>query len=417
MRRRRARGGTSAEDASLARLKVHMVRINMALLSGVLVSLLVVLLLLLNAQNQRMANDTLDRMLSSRMQPGGPGERPLFGGIVIEYDDEEQIRHRSFPPELSEETVERMMKLAMDSGKERGEVSFDGYSFAFAKRDMPNMHKLVFLDQTNRHEMMRNAFFICLAAGSLSLLALWALSVYLAGRAVRPVQEAFERQKAFVADASHELKTPLAIMNANLSLLKEATEPADPRGRYIAAMEGQETRMAGLIADMLELARLDDCKGTAPFTQVDLSEMVSSELLSFEALLFEEGLTLSQGIAPGALVHGDAASLRQLVGILLDNACRHTPRGGTVLVTLAPEHGRAVLTVENTGDGIPPEHLPHVFDRFYRADSARARENGGYGLGLAIARAIARAHRAEIGAESEPGRFTRFTVKIPVCGK
>ena len=414
---KRARSVNGAEGAALERLKVHMVRINMALLSGVLVGVLVLLLLVLNAQNQRAANDALNRMLNSHMQPGNPGERPLFGGIIIEYDSQQSVIHQIAPPDLSADTVKQMMALALKSHKDRGEVGFNGYSFAFAKQQTADSaNKLVFVDQANRHEIMRNALLICVGGGSLSLLALWGLSVYLAGRAVRPVREAFERQKAFVADASHELKTPLAIMSANLSLLQESTEAGDPRGRYIAAMERQEERMAGLIADMLALARLDEGKSAAEHCHVGLSGLIGGEILSFEALFFEEGLALTQDIAPDIAVQGDETALRQLVGILLDNACRHTPAGGTVHVKLAAEHNHAVLSVENPGDGIPAEHLPHVFDRFYRADSARARENGGFGLGLAIARAIAQTHRAEITVESEPGKTTKFTVTFPLAG-
>lgn len=413
----RPKSAAGAEGAALERLKVHMVRINMALLSGVLVGVLAVLLLVMNAQNQRTTNDALNRMLNSRMQPGAPGERPLFGGILIEYGAQQNVLRQVAPPDLSADTVKQMTELALKSQKERGEVGFGGYSFAFAKQTINGTNKLVFVDQANRRELMRNALLICAGGGALSLLALWGLSVYLAGRAVRPVREAFGRQKTFVADASHELKTPLAIMSANLSLLRDSTGVDDPRGRYIAAMEGQQTRMTDLIADMLTLARLDEGKSVLAQAPVDFSELVGGELLSFEAFFFEEGLALTQDIAPGILVTGDETALRQLVGILLDNACRHTPAGGVVCVSLAAEHGRAVFAVENPGSGIPAEHLPHVFDRFYRADSARSREDGGFGLGLAIAHAIAQAHRAEITAQSEPGKTTRFAATFPLAGK
>ncbi len=398
------------ENAGLQRLKAHMVRINMMLLTGVLIGVIAILLLLLGAQNRRTAEDALGRMLSARIQ-GGPGQRPLFGGVLIEYDAEGATLRKTNPPELSGETVERMKALALAQNKQSGEVIFNDYAFAYEIRAAGPAHKIAFVDISPQREMMQNALLICLGAGSLSLLALWGLSRYLADRAVQPVQQAFERQKTFVADASHELKTPLAILNANLSLMKESLPEDAPERRYLRVMEEQETRMVNLIADMLELARLDEACNHTVYAKTDLSALVEGQLLSFDALLYEQGLALVTSIDPDISIEGDVLSLEKLLGILLDNACRHTPRGGTVTVSLQNDRG-IVLTVENTGSGIEPEHLLHLFDRFYRVDSARARDSGGYGLGLAIAQAIAVAHGGEIRAESEVGRYTRFTVRL-----
>ncbi len=403
----RQKAAVLTEDAAVQRLRTRMVRINMALLTGVLLGVIAILLLLLGAQNRRVTEETLDRMLSARIQ-GGPGMRPLFGGVLIEYDGNGDILRQTNPPELSKETVEQMKALALSQGKDSGEIVFDEYAFAYDTREAGPARKIAFADLSSQREMMRNALFICLGAGSLSLLALWGLSMYLAIRAAQPVQQAFERQRAFVADASHELKTPLAILNANLSLLKESLPEPAPEQKYLRAMEEQETRMASLIADMLELARLDEARSRAVYAQTNLSALVEGQLLSFDALLYEQGLALESSIAPGIMIDGDALSLKKLVCILLDNACRHTTRGGYVKATLQTVRDAAVLTVENSGAGIEPAHLAHLFDRFYRVDSARARESGGYGLGLAIAQAIVTAHGGEIRAESEVGQYTRF---------
>lgn len=398
------------ENAGLQRLKAHMVRINMALLTGVLIGVIAILLLLLGAQNKRATEDALGRMLSARIQ-GGPGQRPLFGGVLIEYDAESATLRKTNPPELSEETVERMKALALAQNKQSGEVVFNDYAFAYEIRASGPAHKIAFVDISPQREMLQNALLICLGAGSLSLLALWGLSRYLADRAVQPVQQAFVRQKTFVADASHELKTPLAILNANLSLMKDSLPETAPEQRYLRVMEEQETRMANLIADMLELALLDEAGSHTVYTTTDLSALVEGQLLSFDALLYEQGLSLTTSVAPDVTIESDVLSIEKLLGILLDNACRHTPCGGTVTVSLQNDRG-VTLAVENTGAGIEPGHLLHLFDRFYRVDSARARDSGGYGLGLAIAQAIAVAHGGEIRAESEVGRYTRFIVQF-----
>ncbi len=414
--KKRPPAAQTAEDPLLRKLRRRMVRINMALLTAVLIGVIGALLLMLHTQNKRMTNSALDRMLFSRIQPG-PGERPLMGGVVIELGKDGALIHATFPSELTGETVARMATLALKQEQPRGEIAFNGYSFAYALGDAKALRKMVFFDLSGPSDMMGNAVMICLGAGAVSLCALWGVSVYLAERAIRPVREAFYRQKNFIADASHELKTPLAILNANLSLLRSSMGEADKKQRYAAAMEEQSVRMGRLVSDMLELARLDSGEAVSRFTPVNLSGLTQNTLLSFEALFFEHALVSGAHIQPEVWVTGDAAELERLLCILLDNACRHTPRNGTVEISLSHERGHALLCIENSGEGISSGHLNHLFDRFYRVDSGRGRESGGYGLGLAIAKSIAVRHGAEITAESEEGKYTRFVVRFLKTGK
>jgi len=239
------------------------------------------------------------------------------------------------------------------------------------------------------------------------------------------LQASFQAQERFVGDASHELRTPLTAIRGNVDVLLRqarlggrAPDPTD----VTAALDDihrESDRMRRLLDDLLLLARADaDTENqpdkTAPIRRewVRLDELASEAVRSAAALASGQMLELE---APrGIEVHGDADRLHQLVMILLDNAIRHTPSGGRIRVAVAATpDGQARIAVRDEGEGIAPEHLPHLFERFYRADGARGRSSGGTGLGLAIARAICRAHGGEISVTSAPGQGATFLVTLP----
>jgi signal transduction histidine kinase len=239
------------------------------------------------------------------------------------------------------------------------------------------------------------------------------------------LQASFRAQERFVGDASHELRTPLTAIRGNVDvLLRQARldgRRLDP-GDLTSALDDirrESDRMRRLLEDLLLLARADagagnDPEKTAPIRRerVRLDEIASEAVRSAEALATGQALELE---APrGVEVHGDPDRLHQLVMILLDNAIRHTPSGGRIRVAVAATpDGQARLAVRDEGEGIAPEHLAHVFERFYRADGARGRSSGGTGLGLAIAQAICRAHGGEISVTSAPGQGATFLVTLP----
>ena len=171
--------------------------------------------------------------------------------------------------------------------------------------------------------------------------------------------------------------------------------------------------MNGLVEDLLFLAKSDAARQEVRTAEVDLSELIQGCLLPFEPVAFEAGVQLDARIDPGLTLTGDEGQLRRLVRILLDNAVKYAGEGGSVELTLTKQQEKLRLTVRNTGDPIPAEHLPHLFERFYRADAARDRAQGGYGLGLAIAKAITEHHRGKISVSSSLETGTVFTVLLP----
>lgn len=250
-----------------------------------------------------------------------------------------------------------------------------------------------------------------LTLGALGLSAIG--GAYMAGRAVRPVQEAFERQRSFIADASHELKTPLTLIRADAEVLQRGL--TNPDDRELADDVLAETdRMSAVLSDLLLIARIDAGRLAVRQEPFDLAGVISETADRFVARAASEGVWL-EAQTPGKLrVRGDHERAAQILSILLDNALRHTPREGSVRMEGRAQDGFAEAVVEDTGPGISPEHLPHVFERFYRIDTARSRSSGGTGLGLAIARDLARTQNGDLEAESAEGGGAVFRFRLPV---
>ena len=250
-----------------------------------------------------------------------------------------------------------------------------------------------------------------LTLGALGLSAIG--GAYMAGRAVRPVREAFERQRSFIADASHELKTPLTLIRADAEvLLRGLTNPDDKE--LADDVLAESDKMTAVLSDLLLIARLDAEKLTVRQEPFDLAGVISETVDRFVARAASEGVQL-EARAPGKLrVRGDSERAAQILSILLDNALRHTPPEGSVSVVGHARDGFVEADVEDTGPGISPEHLPHVFERFYRVDTARSRSSGGTGLGLAIARDLARAQNGDLEAENAEDGGAVFRLKLPV---
>ncbi len=239
--------------------------------------------------------------------------------------------------------------------------------------------------------------------------------LFLARRAMRPIDAAFARQRAFVADASHELRAPLTLVRANAELVSRLPDASPAVREEITNMLQELDGMSRLIDDLLLLARLDDAKLTIEHQPLDLSATIQPVVASMEEAARAGGLALSFRVERPVTVSGDAARIRQVVRNLLENAIRYTPAGGTVEVVVSQHHGHGLVQVRDTGIGIAPEDQARVFDRFFRADRARTRASGGTGLGLAIARALVHAHGGDIGLESEPGRGTTVWFTLPAA--
>ncbi|WP_339818429.1 HAMP domain-containing sensor histidine kinase [Paenibacillus sp. FSL R7-0216] len=315
--------------------------------------------------------------------------------------------------EMDEAFYQQALKEAAAEQRETGQFSLDGSRWIFNVRPIGNGYMLVFLDVTARKEILTNLIYTFSAVGVGMLIALYFASRYFANRAIAPVKEAFDKQKQFIADASHELKTPLAIINTNADvLLTNPEEKISRQAKWLHYIKSETERMSKLTRDLLYLTEMDDAKATVLFSRFDLSEAVESVLLTMEAVIFEKELVLNYDIEPELTAYGNPEQIKQVIMILLDNAVKYANPNGEIILSLKKPHNDVILAVTNTGEGIPPEHLPRIFDRFYRTDASRARKQGGYGLGLAIAKSIVEQHKGRIYAKSTLGQSTTFYVHL-----
>lgn len=246
----------------------------------------------------------------------------------------------------------------------------------------------------------------------LGMLGSGAVSVVLVSRALRPIRAAMQRQRDFVADAAHELRTPLAIQRT-VAETSIADPSAEELQSTVVQMLGENRHLTRLVEDLSLLARTDTDAVAIERKRVDLSTLLSQTAEEIGYLATDRGMDLQASVQEGVAVIGDIIRLRQLFLILLDNALKHTPAGGTVSVRLNGQGGRARLEVADSGPGISSEDLPHIFDRFYRADQSRTGE--GTGLGLAIAKWIVDAHGGQITAGNQATHGAVFTVNLPLA--
>nr|WP_320023989.1 HAMP domain-containing sensor histidine kinase [uncultured Acetobacterium sp.] len=303
--------------------------------------------------------------------------------------------------ELSQEMA-NLMDAVLANGKNSGSV--DGYRYQVAEK--PYGQILVFVDQRISNEMMDRLITTSLIIGVISLVVLFFISLFLANLMVRPVEEAFEKQKRFISDASHELKTPLSVITVNADVL----EGDIGANKYLSYIQSEATRMNGLVNNLLTLAKLDSMGCQPVFSEFDLSNAVLSIALTFESTAFEENKRYQLNIEPGLRFIGDIDKIKQVAAILIDNAIKHTEDEGLVDVSVKKLGDKIHLEVFNSGEGIPENQQAKIFERFYRYDESRSKETGGYGLGLAIAKSIVDEHKGKIKIKSEINQWAKFIV-------
>lgn len=291
-----------------------------------------------------------------------------------------------------------------------GSGQLDSLGLFYAKRSNDSGTFVAFADKSSAEEWQTLALTLA-GVGLAALLVFFAISLFFSKWALRPVEESWRKQQQFVADASHELKTPLTVMLANTSiLLKHPEKTVASQSQWVEAIETETENMQKLVGDMLFLATPEAPRKEHAFLPTDLSDLVERNLLQFESLAYEHEIEVASEIDEDIWIMGSALRLERLVSTLLDNAYKYAGEQGRIAVTLHRTQRRIEFSVANSGTAIPPEDLPHIFDRFYRADKARERSIGGYGLGLAIAREVAEDHGGSITVKSSESEGTVFTV-------
>ena len=326
------------------------------------------------------------------LQLGMRGELIATGGGYYDLSDQDFLMD--------------LIEVSLGSAGETGTVEEHG--LRFCRVTTPRGTVLVFADMSSENSTLSSLVRTLALIGAFSFLIFLGISIFLSRWAVRPVAEAWLKQKQFVADASHELKTPLTVIMTNAELLQGEEYDDAQRRQFSRGILLMSQQMRLLVERMLSLAKSDAEQPDRQMGPVELSRLVLDSAISFEGVFVEHGLTLESDIAPDITVQGNDQGLEQVVDILLDNARKYSSPGGQTLVRLQGiGGGRCRLTVSNPGPEIPAEELKRIFRRFYRLDEARSR-NGSFGLGLSIAESIVKQHKGKIWAESKDGVNTFF---------
>ena len=399
----------------IRRLRVKFICINMAVVTVMLLAILGMLLHFTHDNLEQQSIRVMQSVMADRASPGRPGEFPRQAQLPYFYVSVNTLGELSasfggYYDLTDTAAIQEIITLALNSDDQTGILK--DYSLRFQKRTTPFGQTIVFVDMSSELATMRSLTNTCVIIGVLSFAVFLGLSFLLARWAVKPVETAWNQQRQFVADASHELKTPLTVIMTNAELLNSPDFDETRRSQFAAHILTMSRQMRQLIEEMLDLARTDSGQNTLIFSLVDLSRLISDAVLPFEPVFFEAGLTLAVDIQPGLTVRGSQQHLRQTVDILLDNARKYAAPSGEISVTLTRCGGRCRLAVSNPGPAISRTDLQNIFKRFYRADKAHT-QRGSYGLGLSIAQNIVLRHRGRIWAESKNGRNT-FFVELPL---
>ena len=364
---------------------------------------------------------------SPAVQPSGPEDIPEQEGGLLERAQGSMFLPVAVYRVLDDGTLElvaensvsisgNVAKRAMTelSDADAGFGKLHDLGLYYMKGHVHGETRIAFADKTDVDSNFRNLMVLLIAAALGAWLVFFLASFFLARWATKPVVRAWHQQSRFIADASHELKTPLAVILANNSiLLSHPDKTISEHRQWVESTQAEAEMMETLISDLLFLAKPDSDQDSKLYGDIDLSEIVATNALQFESVAFERHIDLDSNIAEGIIVHANGSRLQRLVGTLIDNACKYANEGGHVDISLYRRGHEAVLHVSNTGNPIASEDLPNIFDRFYRADKARSRDSKGYGLGLSIAKEVAEELGGTISVTERAGFATTFTVRIP----
>lgn len=416
---------------TIRRLRWKFVAINMLIVTALLLTISATVLLTTRQSLERDSLTLLNRVISQESTsswPFGSGGSSFFSWPFSEESDRKSevslpyftvfvarsgmatVTDSQFYDLSDNSAVAAVVERCLLEGSDSG--TLPDFNLRYLRQSTRSGWLLAFSDTSQERSTLRQMAFHLLLVMGLALVALFFISHLLARWATAPVERTLKQQRQFIADASHELKTPLTVVLSNVDMLESREVETDERSRrWLENIRCGSRQMQALVEDMLVLARSDNQTArTQPMERLNLSDAVMDTVLLFEPTVYESGKTLEDDIEDELYVTGDPAKLRRLTAILLDNAQKYAKEGGNIRLSLKSAGKRVVLSVFNEGEPMTQEQISHIFERFYRADAARSTE--GFGLGLSIAERTAQEHHGTIRAESSAEGNT-FIVSLP----
>lgn len=340
------------------------------------------------------------------MSPEVPYESRYFTAMVSKdgtIDETDFSRIIS----VDKESVTDYIQKAVESNSNRDFIE----QFRYAKQTDNKVTRLIFLDCGRKLDSFRTFMWTSIAVGLLGCIIVFIVFLFAAGRIVRPIAESYEKQKRFITDAGHEIKTPLTIIGANLDLLE--SDFGD--NESFSDIRTQTKRLGELTGDLVYLSKMEEAENSLVKIEFPVSDLVGETSGQFRCVAVSQSKEFCVQVEPGLTMCGSPDAVRQLITILLDNAMKYSPSGGIVTLDMYSRKKMLFISVFNTAmTPVSGESLSRLFDRFYRTDDSRNSETGGHGIGLSIAQAITSAHQGKITAQTVNGSDFKITVTMPL---
>jgi len=379
---------------------------------------------MMGTESPDSTEDNKPKTLNRRVSPD------YSDSFIIRVDERGKILEIDSPFDMNDETYKKATDIAWTTKNINSAITLEGRQWRYAISRMEKQviqengrsytvaedgYQIIFLNVTMYKQTLFHLLTTLLSVGFIMLFVLFIISLYFANRSIKPVAEAWERQKQFVADASHELKTPLSIINANYDvLLENKEETIKSQMKWLDYIKIGTDRMTKLINDMLSLAKMEDIRFPVQKVPFNVSDAVNDVISSMEAVMADKEIMLSRSIEPDVIVKSDPERVRQVITILFDNAVKYTEKNGRIDISLKKSKRQATFSIKNSGKGISKQDLPKIFDRFYRVDPSRLHETGSYGLGLSIAKTVIERLGGGIYADSAENEYTTFTFTLSI---
>ena len=306
----------------------------------------------------------------------------------------------------SNDVVDEVRNYALEISKQNSEEGFIGNYVYKVRKFGTNVKEITMMENENAISRLNHTFIMMTVLGISIIVIIYIIAKNISKLIVKPVEESFEKQKQFVSDASHELKTPLAVIEANADVLQSKQGDS----KWLGYIQNEVQSMNKLVNDLLVLAKMENTN-TINKQKFNISKEVEMSVAVFESMIYEKNITLETNIDENIIFNGDSEDIKHIISILLDNAIKHTEKGNKIIVNFEKEKNDVKIEVKNQGEPIAEEDRERIFERFYRIDKARNRSEKRYGLGLSIAKSIVDKYKGTIKANSKDG-YTSFVVRI-----
>ncbi len=407
----------------LKKLKIKFISAVIIIISVlIIIILLSVNLIMIDNMEKRIIKSMKDiaikdgmKLPSFNLEPFKEQDKYLALNFIVKLDKYDNIIETIYPKsvDISDYDIEKLLNYILENNEiiDFNERCYKSNNLAYFLMNKPYGKIIVFEDITNFNQTKQNLIYISILVYIVSFVVVFIIAYFLTEWIIKPVKENFELQKQFIANASHELKTPLAIMSTNLSIIKDVNEDTN-REFWIDGIKDEIFKMNKLINELLILSKSEKLNEVKEKTKFNLSGVIANIIFQYEAICFEKNRILKYNIKEDIFINTNKEDVITIIRIFLDNAIKYSNKDDIVEITLNEYRNKIQLIIFNTGIGIENKYIDKIFERFFRIDLSRNKEIEGYGLGLAIAKNIIENNKWSVSVESEYTKWVKFKVNF-----